>query len=420
LGITNQRETVVVWDRHTGKPVYNAIVWQCSRTAEYCKYLKENDYTDIIHQKTGLVIDSYFSATKIRWILKNVDGAKSAAENGDLLFGTVDSWLVWNLTGGRLHITDYSNASRTMLFNIKTLSWDDELLELMEIPKSMMPEVKPSNMIYGYTEKNILGRRIPIGGILGDQQAALFGNLCLLPGSIKNTYGTGAFMLMNTGNKLVYSDEGLLSTIAWGMDGEVVYALEGSVFMAGATIQWLRDNLGIIKDAAETELLAESVDSSYGVYFVPAFQGLGSPYWNMNAKASITGITRGTKKEHIVRAALESIAFRINDIIITMQNNTEIKLKDMKVDGGASSNNFLLQFQANISNLSIIRSKNTESTAMGAAFAAGLAAGFWENCQELKSIKEDDRIFSPDMRRSDREKQYEEWIKAVNRVLMDV
>jgi len=417
LGITNQRETVIIWNRHTGKPVYNAIVWQCSRTAKYCKYLKDNNYGDIIHRKTGLIIDSYFSATKIRWILKNVDGARAAADNGDLLFGTVDSWLVWNLTGGKLHITDYSNASRTMLFNINTLKWDDELLELMEIPKSMMPEVKPSSMIYGYTEKELLGKSIPIGGVMGDQQSALFGNLCFEPGTIKNTYGTGAFLLMNTGDRPTFSNDGLLTTIAWGIDEKIMYALEGSVFMAGATIQWLRDNLGLIKDAAESEALANSVEDSYGIYFVPAFQGLGSPYWNMKSKAAITGITRGAKKEHIVRAALESIAFRINDVITTMYQDTGIELKDMRVDGGAAANNFLLQFQADISNLSVVRPKNIESTAMGAAFSAGLARGFWRDRKELKMIKEHDRIFSPKMNKKQSKRLYIGWLNAVKNVI---
>ncbi len=417
LGITNQRETTIVWNKHTGKPVYNAIVWQCRRTAEYCKQLIENNNADMIHKKTGLVIDAYFSGPKIRWILDNVDGARSAAEKGDLLFGTVDTWLVWNLTGGKCHVTDYSNASRTMLFNINTLKWDDELLTLMEIPKAMLPEVKESSMIYAHTEKSVFGKSIPIGGILGDQQAALFGNLCLEPGSIKNTYGTGAFMLMNTGSEPVLSQDGLLTTIAWGLKGKVTYALEGSVFMAGATIQWLRENLGLIKDAAESETLADSVDDSYGVYFVPAFQGLGTPYWDMDAKAAITGLTRGAKRAHIVRAALEAIAYRINDVITIMQKDTGMELKDMRGDGGAAVNNFLLQFQADISNLSIIRPKNIESTAMGAAFAAGLATGFWKNLDELKTMKEYDRVFTPEMSHDKRQKLYQGWLDAVKSVL---
>jgi glycerol kinase len=417
LGITNQRETAIVWNRHTGKPVYNAIVWQCRRTAEYCKSMTEDHDAEIIHQKTGLVIDAYFSGTKIKWILDNVDGARSSAENGELLFGTVDTWLIWHLTGGKCHVTDYSNASRTMLFNINTLEWDDELLELMDIPRSMLPEVKPSSMIYGHTEQSVFGKVIPIGGVLGDQQAALFGNLCLESGTIKNTYGTGAFMLMNTGASPVFSEDGLLTTIAWGMGGEVIYALEGSVFMAGATVQWLRDNLGLIKDAAETEALATSVEDSYGVYFVTAFQGLGTPYWNMDAKAAITGLTRGAKKEHIVRAALEAIAFRVNDVLSVMKKDTGIELTQMLVDGGAAMNHFLLQFQADISNLSIIRPKNIESTAMGAAFAAGLAVGFWKDTDELKVIKEHDCVFIPEMSEGKRGELYNGWEKAVERCL---
>ena len=417
LGITNQRETTIVWNRHTGKPVYNGIVWQCRRTSDYCQELTKKNYTELIYKKTGLVIDAYFSGPKIRWILNNVDGARSAAEAGDLIFGTVDSWLVWNLTGRRCHITDYSNASRTMLFNINTLEWDDELLDLMNIPKSMLPEVKESSMIYGNTDKSVLGKSIPIAGILGDQQAALFGNLCLNAGSMKNTYGTGSFMLMNTGTKPVFAKDGLLTTIAWGVNGEVYYALEGSVFMAGATIQWLRDNLELIKDASETANIANSVKNSYGVYFVPAFQGLGTPYWNMEAKAAITGMTRGTKKAHIVRAALEAIAYRINDVIVIMQEETGHKLQDMRVDGGAAVNNFLMQFQADISNLSVIRPKNIESTAMGAAFAAGLASGFWKDTEELKRIKEHDRIFTPEMSPEQREGLYQGWLNAVNHVI---
>jgi glycerol kinase len=413
LGITNQRETTIIWDKHTGKPVYNAIVWQCRRTLEFCHHLTKNNHAEMIHSKTGLVVDAYFSGTKIKWILDNVEGARRAAESGDLLFGTVDSWLIWNLTKGKLHITDYSNASRTMLFNINTLEWDDELLELMNIPRSMMPEVKDSSMVYGSTEVDLLGRSIPIAAILGDQQAALFGNLCLEKGSIKNTYGTGAFMLMNTGFAPVYSEKGLLTTIAWSINGKINYALEGSVFMAGATVQWLRDNLGLIKDPAETETLAYSVKDSYGVYFVPAFQGLGTPFWNMDARASITGLTRGTERAHVVRAALESIAFRINDVIAVMQEDTGIILKEMLVDGGATMNNFLLQFQAGISNLSVIRPENIESTAMGAAFAAGIASGFWANYDELRKIKKHDRIFKPEISKEQREILYKGWLNAV-------
>lgn len=417
LGITNQRETVIAWDKRSGEPVYNAIVWQCRRTTDYCNKLEDCGHAEMIHQKTGLVVDAYFSGTKIKWILDNVPGAKESAEKGEILVGTVDTWLVWNLTGGKSHVTDYSNASRTMLFNINSLAWDDELLELMSIPKSMLPEVKPSIHVYGHSEQAVLGHSIPIGGIFGDQQAALFGNLCLEPGNIKNTYGTGAFMLMNTGSRAVYSKDGLLTTIAWGLDGEVTYALEGSVFMAGATIQWLRDNLGMIQDASETEALAESVEDCFGVYLVPAFQGLGTPYWNMDAKAGIVGLTRGAKKEHIVRAALEAVAYRVQDVLLVMQKDSEMELKNMLVDGGASLNNFLLQFQADISNLNIIRPKNIESTAMGAAFAAGLAVGFWEDRDELRKIKEHERVFSPEISEEKRHDLYDGWLQAVKRVL---
>ncbi len=417
LGITNQRETVIVWNKHTGQPVYNAIVWQCQRTAEYCNSLREHGYAETVHRKTGLVIDAYFSGPKIKWILDNINGARQAAERGELLFGTIDTWLTWNLTGRKCHVTDYSNASRTMLFNINTLRWDEELLELMDIPATMLPEVHSSSMIYGETEKSILGRKIPIGAILGDQQAALFGNLCLEPWTVKNTYGTGAFLLMNTGSTPVFSPDGLLTTIAWQLDGTVTYALEGTVFMAGATIQWLRDNLGIIKDAAESESLATSVADNSGVYFVPAFQGLGTPHWAMEAKAIISGLTRESRREHIVRAALEAIAYQTHDVLAVMQRDTGIKLADMLVDGGAAMNNFLLQFQADISDLSIIRPTNIESTALGVAFAAGLAVGFWENSDELKAVKQQNRVFTPQMPVNKRHALYAGWQNAVKRCL---
>lgn len=417
LGITNQRETVVVWNKHTGKPIYNAIVWQCQRSADFCNALRKNGYAETIHRKTGLVVDAYFSGPKIKWILDNIKGARLAAEQGDLLFGTIDTWLTWNLSGRKCHVTDYSNASRTMLFNINTLTWDDELLELMDIPATMLPEVHSSSMTYGETEQTMLGRCIPISAILGDQQAALFGNLCLEPGTVKNTYGTGAFLLMNTGSTPVFSQDGLLSTIAWKMDGTVTYALEGSVFMAGATIQWLRDNLGIIKDAAESEILATSVADNSGVYFVPAFQGLGTPHWNMEAKAMISGLTRESRRAHIVRAALEAIAYQTHDVLSVMQHDTGIKLTDMLVDGGAAMNNFLLQFQADISNLSIIRPSNVETTALGAAFAAGLAVGFWESIEELKAIKLQKTIFTPKMTETQRNTLYQGWQNAVKRCL---
>ena len=417
LGITNQRETVIVWNKNTGEPVYNAIVWQCVRTAGFCETLRDEGYAETIHAKTGLVVDSYFSGPKIKWILDNVEGAREAATQGDLIAGTVDSWLVWNLTGGDCHVTDYSNASRTMLFNINTLAWDEELLELMEIPRSMLPEVKPSSCVYGCVEKSTFGKAIPISGILGDQQAALFGNLCLEPGTIKTTYGTGAFMLMNTGEEPVLSQKGLLTTIAWGIDDKVVYALEGSVFMAGATIQWLRDNLGIISNAAETVALAESVEDSYGVYFVPAFQGLGTPYWNMDAKAAILGLTRGAKREHIVRAALEAMAYRVQDVLATMREETGRELPEMRVDGGAAMNNFIMSFQADISDIAIVRPKNIESTAMGTAFAAGLAVGFWSHRDELTAINDRERLFEPQMSAEKRAELYSGWRDAVKRCL---
>lgn len=417
LGITNQRETVIVWDKNTGKPVYNAIVWQCRRTAEFCNELKDHGNAESIHKKTGLVVDAYFSGTKIKWILDNVNGARNKAEKGDLLAGTVDSWLVWNLTGGKCHVTDYSNASRTMLFNINSLEWDQELLGLMGIPEQMLPEVKPSSYIYGHSEQAIFGNSIPISGILGDQQAALFGNLCLDPGTIKNTYGSGAFMLMNTGTRPVFSQEGLLTTIAWGLDDKVTYALEGSVFMAGATIQWLRDNLKMIENAAETEDLATSVEDSFGVYLVPAFQGLGTPYWNMDAKAGIIGLSRGARKEHIVRAALEAMAYRVQDVLLVMQKDVKMELKETLVDGGAAMNNFLLQFQADISNMKIIRPKSIESTALGAAFAAGVAVEFWEDRDDLRTIKEHDRVFVPAMDENKRKSLYDGWLKAVDQIL---
>lgn len=419
LGITNQRETVIVWNKHTGQPVYNAIVWQCRRTAEYCNKLKKDGYSETIHKKTGLIIDAYFSGTKIKWILDNVKGARTAAEKGELLAGTIDTWLVWNLTGGKTHITDFSNASRTMLFNINSLAWDEELLELMDIPKSMLPEVMPSSHIYAECDQAVLGYPIKIAGILGDQQAALFGNLCLEPGTIKNTYGTGAFMLLNTGSRPVFSSKGLLTTIAWGLNGEITYALEGSVFMAGATIQWLRDNMGLIADASETEAIAKSVEDSFGVYFVPAFQGLGTPYWNMDAKAGIVGLTRGARKEHIIRAALEAMAYRVQDVLLVMQDDAKMQLKEMLVDGGAAMNNFLLQFQADISNLKIIRPKSIESTALGAAFAAGVAVGLWQDREELREIKNYDRVFTPEMNEEKRTYLYQGWLEAVDQCLVD-
>ncbi len=415
LGITNQRETTIVWDRTTGRPVYNAIVWQCRRTADYCNTLKERGLSQKIQKKTGLVIDAYFSASKIRWILENVSGTREKAERGELLFGTVDTWLIWNLTGGRVHVTDYTNASRTMLFNINTLHWDEELLDLFTIPRSMMPEVKPSSFVYGMTDRKSTGMEIPIAGAIGDQQSALFGQMCTEKGSFKNTYGTGCFMLMNTGEEPRISPHGLLTTIALGFDNRITYALEGSVFMAGAVMQWLRDNLGLIESASETGAIAATVNDTQGVYFVSAFQGLGSPYWDQKARAGIVGLTRSATKAHIVRAAEESIAYRTRDVVKTMEKDSGIPLKELKVDGGASRDNFLLQFQSDILHLPVIRPRNVETTAMGAAYLAGLAVGVWENTAALERIWKEDRTFSPEMDCQRADRLYSGWQHAVER-----
>ena len=380
IGITNQRETTIVWDKNTGKPIYNAIVWQCRRTASYCERLKEKDWIDKIRDKTGLVVDAYFSATKIAWILDNVEGAREKAERGDLLFGTVDTWLVWNLTRGKVHVTDYSNASRTMLFNIKDLKWDDEILDVLNIPKAMMPEVKDSSCIYGYTDEHTYGgARIPIAGIAGDQQAALFGQNCFKPGMVKNTYGTGCFVLMNTGQEMIRSKNGLLTTIAWGIDGKVSYALEGSVFIAGAAIQWLRDELRLVYDSPQSEYYANKIEDTDGVVVVPAFTGLGAPYWDMYARGGIFGLTRGTKREHLVRATLESLAYQSKDVIEAMQDDAKIPLAYLRVDGGASANNFLMQFQADMLDTEVHRPRTLETTSLGAAYLAGLAVGYWKD-----------------------------------------
>ena len=415
IGITNQRETTVVWDKYTGKPVHNAIVWQCRRTAEICEDLKEKGLESLIKNKTGLPVDAYFSATKIMWILENVKGSREKAEKGDLLFGTIDTWLLWNLTGGKIHKTDYTNASRTMIFNIHDLEWDTELLNQFNIPVAMLPEVEDSSYFYGKTELSLFGREIPITGIAGDQQSALFGQMCLNKGDVKNTYGTGCFMLMNTGGKPVNSDNGLLTTIALALNGKINYALEGSVFMAGAVIQWLRDDLRIISDAMETETMALSVDDSHGVYLVSAFQGIGTPYWDMDARAGILGLTRGAKKEHIVRAALESIAYRSKDVLDIMMSDSGIDINALKVDGGASRNNFLLQFQSDITDTDVIRPQIVETTAMGAAFLAGLATGFWKNIDELEAIWHEDRVFSSSMSKDTRTVLYKGWQKAILR-----
>lgn len=415
IGITNQRETTVVWDRRNGKPIYNAIVWQCRRTAELCDKLKADGYTDMIREKTGLLIDSYFSATKIKWILDNVNGARRLAEDGNLMFGTIDTWLVYKLTGGKVHATDYSNASRTMLFNINTLTWDTELLKLLDIPSSMMPEPLPSCHLFGHTVQELFGGEIAISGAAGDQQAALFGQCCFESGSVKNTYGTGGFMLMNTGETPVFSQNGLLTTIAWGIDGKVNYALEGSVFICGAAIQWLRDGLGIIKSAAESEAAAAAVENTGGVYVVPAFVGLGAPYWDAYARGSIHGITRGTTKNHIIRAVLESMAYQTSDVIKTMKKDAALSLTSLKVDGGASANNLLLQFQSDILNLPIIRPSCVETTALGAANMAGLERGVFSSTEEIAKIWSIDREFSPVMSEKERVEKLQGWSRAVGR-----
>lgn len=417
LGITNQRETTIVWEKTTGKPVYNAIVWQCRRTSEYCNSLKERELGEMIRKKTGLVIDAYFSASKIRWILDNVPDARRKAEKGELIFGTVDTWLIWNLTAGKVHVTDYTNASRTMLFNINTLRWDEELLKIFNIPVSMMPDIKPSSFVYGLTDSGTVGAEIPIAGVAGDQQAALFGQMCIEKGSFKNTYGTGCFMLMNIGEKPIVSSNGLLTTIALGFNDRITYAFEGSVFMGGAVIQWLRDNLGLIKSASEVECIAGEVEDTQGVYLVSAFQGLGSPYWDQDARAGIVGLTRSANKAHIVRAAEESIAYRTRDVVEVMEKDSGLKLKELKVDGGASKDNFLLQFQSDILGIPIIRPDNVETTAMGAAYLAGLATGFWKDLDSLKLIWKEDRIFSPGINKEAAGKLYMGWKNAVERCL---
>lgn len=395
IGITNQRETTIVWDAETGTPVYNAIVWQDRRTSEYCDSLKKDGRIDLIRSKTGLIIDAYFSATKIRWILENVPGARQKAEEGRLRFGTVDTWLIWMLTRGEVHVTDVSNASRTMLFNIHTLEWDRELLALFDIPASMMPQVKSSSEVYGYTKTTLFAHEVPIAGIAGDQQAALFGQMCTEPGSVKNTYGTGCFMLMNSGERPIMSSNNLLTTIAWKIGDKVSYALEGSIFVAGSVVQWLRDGLGIIKSSSEVEELAASVPDNGGVYFVPALTGLGAPHWDQYAKGSIYGISRGTTAAHIARAALEGIAFQTMDIVNAMQKDAGITLKELKVDGGASRNNLLMQFQADVLGTSVIRPTVTETTALGAAYLAGLAVGYWESLEHIKSQWGVDTEFVP-------------------------
>ena len=418
IGITNQRETTVVWDKNTGKPIYNAIVWQCRRTAAICDELKAKGLEASIKEKTGLVVDAYFSGTKVKWILDNVEGAREKAENGELLFGNIDTWLIWNLTRGKVHVTDYSNASRTLLYNIKDLKWDDEILSELGIPKSMLPEVKPSSCVYGHTDPQTFGgAEIPIAGDAGDQQAALFGQACFEPGMAKNTYGTGCFMLMNTGEKPIESKNGLLTTIAWGIGDKVEYALEGSIFIAGASIQWLRDELKLVYDSAQSEYYANLVEDTNGVYVVPAFTGLGAPYWDMYARGAILGLTRGSKREHIVRATLESIAYQTKDVLEAMQEDSGITLKALKVDGGAAANNFLMSFQSDILNVPVRRPQVLETTARGAAYLAGLAVGFWKDQDEIKDKWAVDREFEITMEEDLRNKKYNGWKKAVKRAM---
>ena len=413
IGITNQRETTIVWDKETGKPVSQAIVWQCRRTAEYADSLKEKGLTEKFREKTGLVIDAYFSATKVRWILENVEGAREKAENGELLFGTVETWLIWKLTKGAVHVTDYSNASRTMMFNINSLEWDDEILEELGIPKCMLPEVKPSSCIYGNASPEFFGAPIPIAGAAGDQQAALFGQTCFKSGEAKNTYGTGCFLLMNTGEKPVYSKNGLVTTIAWGLDGKVEYALEGSIFVAGAAIQWLRDEMKFIDSASDSEYMAKKVNNTNGCYVVPAFTGLGAPHWDQYARGTIVGITRGVNKYHIIRATLESLAYQVNDVLQAMKADSGISLGPLKVDGGACANNLLLQMQADISNAPVNRPICVETTAMGAAYLAGLAVGYWKSKEDVIQNSGIDRIFEPEITEEDRTQKIKGWNKAV-------
>lgn len=413
IGITNQRETVIVWDKNTGEPVYHAIVWQCRRTSEYCDTLKERGLTEKFREKTGLIIDAYFSATKIKWIFDYVPKARERAERGELLFGTVETWLIWKLTKGNVHVTDYSNASRTMLFNINTLMWDEEILTELNIPKSMLPEVKPSSCIYGNADASFLGGEIPIAGAAGDQQAALFGQTCFTAGEAKNTYGTGCFLLMNTGEKPVFSKNGLVTTIAWGLDGKVNYALEGSIFVAGAAIQWLRDEMHMIDSATDSEYMAQKVKDTDGCYVVPAFTGLGAPHWDQYARGTIVGITRGVNKYHIIRATLESLAYQVHDVLEAMKADSGIFLSALKVDGGASANDFLMQTQADIINAPVHRPKCVETTAMGAAYLAGLAVGYWKNKEEVMKNWAIDKIFEPSISDEKRTEKIKGWNKAV-------
>ena len=413
IGITNQRETAIVWNKRTGRPICNAIVWQCRRTAPYCDELTRSGWVDTIRKKTGLVIDPYFSGTKIHWILENVPGAREQAEAGELLFGTVETWLIWKLTEGKVHVTDYSNASRTMLFNIKTLTWDQEILDLMGIPASMLPTPMPSSAVYGCTEPKFFGAPIPIAGAAGDQQAALFGQTCFCPGESKVTYGTGAFLLMNTGNTPIFSRNGLVTTIAWGLDGKVTYALEGSIFIAGAAIQWLRDELRFIESAGDSEYMAQKVRNTNGCYVVPAFTGLGAPHWDAYARGAIVGLTRGVNKYHIIRATLDSIAYQTNDVLAAMESDASIRMSTLKVDGGASANNYLVQTQADVSGAPVLRPKCVETTAMGAAYLAGLAVGYWASLEEIRQNWVVDRSFLPEISQEERAVRVKGWKKAL-------
>ena len=413
IGITNQRETTIVWDKETGRPIYNAIVWQCRRTADRIEKLKKDGLEDLVRDRTGLIPDAYFSGSKIAWILDHVEGARERAKRGELLFGTVDTWLIWNLTKGQVHVTDYTNASRTMLYDIRKLCWDKELLAYFDIPECMFPEVKPSSCIYGYTSKEVLGHSVPIAGIAGDQQAALFGQCCFQPGDVKNTYGTGCFMLMNTGNHAVQSENGLLTTIAVGYDGRVEYALEGSVFVAGASIQWLRDEMRMLKSAPQSEEYCTAVNDTAGVYMVPAFAGMGAPYWNQYVRGTIVGLTRGTSKEHFIRATVESLAYQVYDVLEAMQKDSGITLHTLKVDGGASANNFLMQFQSDILNTEVIRPQCIETTALGVAYLAGLAVGYWKDREEISQNWRVDKRFYPAMEEDGRKKRIRGWKRAV-------
>ena len=413
IGITNQRETTLVWDRETGEPVCPAIVWQCRRTAACCDELRDRGLTEFFHERTGLVLDAYFSATKLKWILDEIPGARKRAEKGELLFGTVETWLIWNLTKGRVHATDYSNASRTMMFNINTLEWDEEILNILQIPRCMLPEVRPSSGRFGVTDASIFGREIPIAGAAGDQQAALFGQLCFSEGEVKNTYGTGGFLLMNTGKEPVFSREGLVTTIAWGIGDEITYALEGSVFVAGAAIQWLRDEMGLIDSAADSKSMAEKVPDTNGCYVVPAFTGLGAPYWDPYARGTIVGLTRGVNKYHVIRATLESMAYQVNDVVCVMAEDSGRELKLLKVDGGASANDLLLQMQADLCSVPIYRPKCVETTALGAAYLAGLAEGYWKDTEEICENWKADRVFASAIQQEERAKKLRGWHKAV-------